>query len=396
AVVVGGGFIGVEVAENLTDAGIRVTIVELSNQLLAPFDMDAACEIHGYIKQRGVALSLGCAVNKISWGGGRLALETSRGPLAADMVIMAAGVVPESALASKAGLDVNSRAGIIVDETMRTSDACIYAVGDAVETFDFFTGQASMVPLAGPAAKQARIAADNICGIRSVYDGTQGSAVIKIFGKTAAATGLSEKSAKRLGIECDKQFLYLPDRAAYYPGSEMISMKVVYEKPSGKILGAQVFGPEGAVKRCDALAVAIRAGMDADDLAKLELCYSPPYSNAKDPVNIAGFAIGNALSGRVKNFHWHDVDAVLQEGGATCVDVRDARECREGMIDGFVNIPLGELRDKLGGLDKSKKVYVCCQSGARSYAASRILSQNGFEVYNLCGGYRLYRAVKSN
>ena len=396
AAIVGAGFIGLEMAENLVAAGLAVSVVELSDQAVAPLDIDMACEVHRHLRERGVALHLGNGLRKATERGGGLAVELQDGGLEADMLILAIGVRPESRLAAAAGLATNARGGIVVDRRMRTSDPDIYAVGDAVEVADFVTGQAAMVPLAGPANKQARIAADNICGVPSEYEGTQGSAVIKIFDMSVASTGVNEKTAKRLNLDYDKVFLWLPGHAGYYPGSRPMSMKVLFEKGSGRILGAQIAGFDGVDKRCDVLAVAIRAGMTAGGLARLELCYAPPYSSAKDPVNMAGYVIENVLAGRVRNFHWHDVDDLPRDGGATLLDVRTPQEAAQGGIDGFVNIPLDSLRGRMGELDKSKPVYAHCHSGARSYAAARMLSQNGFEAYNLSGGYRLYSAVKAD
>ena len=408
AAVVGGGFIGIEMAENLKDAGLDVSIIELADQVIAPLDMDMACEVHQYLKQKGVSLYLNNGFKKITEQNKILVVELSNGSIETDMVILAIGVKPESQLAKEAGLDVNSRGGIVVDKHMRTSDPAIFAVGDAVEINDFVTGQKAMIPLAGPANKQGRIAADNICGIPSEYPGTQGSAVIKVFDMTVAFTGANEKTAKRLGLNYDKVFLWLSGHAAYYPGSKSMSMKVIFEKESGKILGAEIVGFDGVDKRCDVLAVAIRAGMTAKDLTQLELCYAPPYSSAKDPVNMAGFAIENVLTGKVKNFHWHDVDSLPRDGSVTLLDVRNPNEFSQGHIDGFINIPLDSLREHIGKrepqpgpkgedspLDYSRPVYVHCLSGMRSYVAARILTQNGFEVYNLSGGYRLYNAVRN-
>ena len=395
AAVVGGGSIGVEMAENLKKAGLDVSIIEMSDQVIAPLDIDMACDVHWHLRKKGVSLYLNNGLQRIREKGGAMTVELTEGELKADMVILAIGVKAESRLAKDAGLEVGARGGIVTDKSMRTSDPDIYAVGDAVEVADFVTGQAAMVPLAGPANKQARIAADNICGINSEYGGTQGSAVIKVFDRTVAFTGLSEKTAGRLGIACDKVFLWSPSHAGYYPGAEHMSMKVIFEKDSGKILGAQIVGCGGVDKRCDVLAVAIRAGMTAKDLTQLELCYAPPYSSAKDPVNMAGYMIENLLAGKVKNFHWHDVDALPRDGSVNLLDVRDPQEAAGWRIDGFVNIPLDALRGRIRELDRAKPVYAHCHSGMRSYIASRILSQNGFDVYNLSGGYRLYGAVKT-
>ena len=405
AVVVGGGFIGIEMAENLKEAGLDVSIIELSNQVLPPLDFDMVCDVHNHLIDNGVSLFLNNGIQKILEHENGLSLvlqngnpkdisaQNSLSALEADMVILAIGVKPESSLALAAGLKINERGGIIVDKHMCSSDPDIYAVGDVVEVKDFVTGQAVMIPLAGPANKMGRIAADNIAGgegCPSEYEGTQGSAVIKVFDQTVASTGINEKTAKRLNLNYDKVFLWLSGHAGYYPHSMPMSMKVIFEKENGKILGAQIVGFSGVDKRCDVVAVAIRAGMTAYDLTRLELCYAPPYSSAKDPVNMAGYVIENVLKGKVKNFHWHEVDALPRDGSVTLLDVRSQEETRHGIIKGFINIPLDTLRERLKELDPLKPVYVTCRSGIRSYTAARILSQNGFNVFNLSGGYRLY------
>ena len=396
AVVAGGGFIGIEMAENLVMAGLSVSIVELSQQVIAPLDFDMVCDIHRYLRKKGVSLYLSSGLIKITESGSALTAHLTNIALETDIVILAIGVKPESLLAKDAGLSLNTRGGIITDRHMRTSDPCIYAVGDAVEVTDFVTGQSSMIPLAGPANKQARIAADNICGISSQYAGTQGSAIIKVFDMTAAFTGINEKTAVRLNLNYDKAFLWLSGHAEYYPGSLPMSIKVIFEKESGKILGAQIAGFDGTDKRCDVFAVAIRAGMTAFDLTQLELCYSPPYSSAKDPVNMAGYVIENVLTGKVKSFHWHDVDTLPRDGSVTLLDVRTPRETARAGIDGFISIPLDSLRERIGELDSTKPVYAMCYSGMRSYSAARILAQNGFDVYNLSGGFRLYNSVSGS
>jgi len=394
AAVVGGGFIGIEMAENLKSAGLDVSIIELSDQVITSLDIDMACDVHHYLQQQGVSLYLNNGLQKITEQNGCLNIKLQNGSLEADMLILAIGVKPESKIAKDAGLNVNKRSGIIVDKHMCTSDPDIYAVGDVIEVTDFAARQPAMIPLAGPANKQARIAADNICGILSEYKGTQGSAVIKIFDMTAASTGMNEKTAKRLNRNYDKVFLWLPGHAGYYPGAKVMSMKVIFEKDSGKILGTQIVGFDGVDKRCDVLAVAIRAGMTAYDLTRLELCYAPPYSSAKDPVNMAGYVIENVLTGKVKNFHWHEVDELPRDGSVILLDVRNPQETMRRCIDGFLNIPLDFLRDRMGELDSSKPVYVHCHSGMRSYIATRILVQSGFDAYNLSGGYRLYNSMK--
>ncbi|MCL2335303.1 MAG: DsrE/DsrF/DrsH-like family protein, partial [Endomicrobia bacterium] len=393
AVVVGGGYIGVEMAENLKNAGIDVSLVEMLDQVIAPLDYDMSCDVHRHIGQKGVNLLLGNAVQKIEEDESGLNVILNQGAIRADMLVMSVGVRPKSSIAKAAGLKVNDRGCIIVNEYMQTSDPNIYAVGDAVEVNDLITGQKSFIPLAGPANKQGRIAADNICGIPSKYGGTQGSAIIKVFDMTVATTGVNEKTAKKLGLDCDKSFTYSASHASYYPGAVNMAIKTIFDKKTGKILGAQVTGFEGVDKRCDVIATAIRAGMTAYDLTKLELCYAPPYSSAKDPVNMAGFVIENLLTGKVKNFHWHDADKLPRDGSVILLDTRTAMEYENGHIDGFINIPLDSLRKRLNELDKNKKVYITCQIGLRGYIAARILSQNGFDAYNLSGGYRLYKSI---
>lgn len=395
AAVVGGGFIGVEMAENLYLAGLDVTLIEMADQVIAPIDLDMAADVHKHIKSKGVQLLLKNAVQSISDQGDSLKVYLTNGAIEVDMLIMAIGIRPESSLAKGAGLAVNERGYIVVNESMQTSNKDIYAVGDAIEVTDFVTGQKAAIPLAGPANKQGRIAADHICGIDSQYNGTQGSSILKVFDLTVAATGINEKTAKRLGLNYDKSFTYSASHASYYPGAVNMSIKTIFEKETGKILGAQVVGYDGVDKRCDVLAVAIRAGMTAYDLAKLELCYAPPYGSAKDPVNMAGFVIENLLTGKVKNYHWHEVENLPIDGSVTLLDTRTELEYQSGHISGYQNIPLDSLRSRMSELDPAKPVYVTCQIGLRGYVAARILAANGFEVFNLSGGYRLYHSVIS-
>lgn len=393
AVVIGGGYIGVEMAENLKKSGVETTIVELSDHLIAPLDFDMACEVHQYARSQGLNLVLNNGVTAIEEKGGRLAVKLNQGELETDMVILSVGVRPDTALAEKAGLSRNQRGAIVVDSRMRTSDENIYAVGDAVEITDFVTKQKGYVPLAGPANRQGRIAADNVCGIPSQYKDTQGSSVLKLFDMTVAVTGVNERAAKAAGLDYDKMYTYNQSHASYYPGAHGISMKVLYEKKTGRLLGAQLVGCDGVDKRCDVLATAIRAGMTAFDLTELELCYAPPFGSAKDPVNYAGFAIENVLTGKVKTFHWHDVAALPRDGSVTLLDVRTPTERAGGAIEGFQGIPLDELRQRVGELDPSKPVYIHCHSGLRSYLACRILTGLGFDCWNLTGGYRFYSLV---
>lgn len=394
AVVVGGGYIGVEMAENLVHAGVKTAIVELSDHLIAPLDYDMACEVHQYARSQGLDLILKNGVQAVEPApDGSLRVRLNNGALDADLVILSVGVRPDTALAKAAGLELTAKGCIVVDSHMRTSAPGVYAVGDAVQVTDLVTGQPGFVPLAGPANKQGRIAADNICGIASEYKGTQGSSVLKVFGMTVAMTGVNERAAKAAGPDHDKMYTFNNSHAAYYPGASGISMKVLYEKATGRILGAQLVGFEGVDKRCDVLAAAIRAGMTAADLTELELCYAPPYGSAKDPVNYAGYAIENARTGLVRTFHWHDVAALPRNGSVTLLDVRTPAEYAAGHIDGFANLPLDELRQHIGRLDPAKPVFLHCHSGLRSYLACRILAGHGFACYNLTGGYRFYSLV---
>ncbi|MHB1313963.1 MAG: FAD-dependent oxidoreductase [Christensenellales bacterium] len=396
AIVVGGGYIGLEMAENLAQAGLEVTLVELLDHVVGPLDYDAACDIHHYLRSKGVRLLLNSAVESIRTDNGKLNVTVGGAELETDMVLLSVGIRPDSALAKDCGLSLNAKGAIIVDQHMRTSDEDIYAVGDAVQITDFVTGKPGYIALAGPANKQGRIAADNICKIPSVYKGTQGSSVLKLFDMTIATTGINENTAKNMGIAYDKVFLYPASHATYYPGASNISMKVLFEKPDGRILGAQLAGFDGVDKRCDVLAAAIRSGMTAYDLAELELCYAPPYSSAKDPVNMAGFMIENLLTGKVKQYHWHDVDCLPRDGSIALLDIRAEEDYNAGHIEGAVNIPLTQLRERMKELDPAKPLYINCYTGLTSYIACRMLTQHGFDCHNLAGGYRLYDAVRQN
>ncbi|MBP1534266.1 MAG: FAD-dependent oxidoreductase [Ruminococcus sp.] len=389
AVVVGGGYIGVEMAENLANAGLEVAVVELADHLIAPLDYDMAADVHQYIQSRGIKLYLSNGVTEIT----NRDVILQKGNIAADMVIMSVGVTPETTLAKECGMAVNGRGSIIVNSRMQTSVPDIYAVGDAVEVKDFVTDASAFIPLAGPANKQGRIAADNISGIPSEYSGTQGSSVLKLFDMTVAATGLNEKRAKEAGIEYDKSYTYSASHASYYPGAENMSVKVLWDKQTHKLLGAQIVGFDGVDKRMDVLAAAIRFGAKVTELKELELCYAPPFGSAKDPVNMVGYVAENVISGKVKQFFWNDVEALPRDGSVTLLDVRTKSEAVRGMIGGFVNIPLDDLRYGLENIPKDKPVYVYCHSGLRSYIACRLLSGYGYDCYNLAGGWRLYESV---
>lgn len=389
AVVVGGGYIGVEMAENLAKAGLDVSIVELADHLIAPLDFDMAADVHRYIKEKGIKLFLHDGVTAFEHN--KIILQT--GEIHADMVILSVGVRPETAIARACGIKTNSRGSIVTDSRMRTNIPDIYAVGDAVETENYITKTPSFIPLAGPANKQGRIAADNIAGYESEYTGTQGSAVLKLFDMTVATTGLNEKDAQLNKIDYDKTYIYSSSHASYYPNGNMMSIKALWDRKSLKIIGAQIIGFDGADKRMDVIASAIRFGGKITDLTRLELCYAPPFSSAKDPVNMLGFAAENIVSGKIKQFFWHDVEALPRDNSITLLDVRTVTEFKRGKIDGFINIPLDSLRSELDAIPKNKPVYVHCHSGLRSYIACRILQGHGYNCYNLAGGWRLYESV---
>lgn len=389
AVVVGGGYIGVEMAENLKKAGLEVSIVELADHLIAPLDMDMAADVHRYIKSKGIKIYLNNGVKEIK--GHKIILQ--KGEIETDMIIMSVGVRPETEFIIDSGITLNDRGSIVVDSYMQTNVEDIYAVGDAIEVKDFVSGKTAFIPLAGPANKQGRIAADNVCGLDSCYTGTQGSAVLKLFDMTVATTGLNEKTAKATGIDYDKTYIYSASHASYYPGAKNMSIKAIWDKESLKILGAQIVGYDGVDKRMDVLATAIRFGAKITDLTNLELCYAPPYGSAKDPVNMLGYVAENIVTGKIKQFFWYEVDKLPRDESVTLLDVRTKTEVSRGKIDGFIHIPLDSLREYLDEIPKDKPVYVHCHSGLRSYIACRILQGNGYECYNLAGGYRLYESV---
>ncbi len=389
AVVIGGGYIGVEMAENLVEAGLKVAIVELADHLIAPLDFDMAADVHRYIKSKGIYLHLNNGVKAIN--GNTVILQN--GEITADMIIMSVGVRPETAIAKDCGIQLNARGSIVVNNKMQTNIPNIYAVGDAVEVEDFITKKPAFIPLAGPANKQGRIAADNIAGFENIYTGTQGSAVLKLFDMTVATTGLNEKSATAAGIDYDKTYTYSASHATYYPGAAQMSIKALWDKKTLKIIGAQIVGFDGVDKRMDVLPPAIRFGAKITDLTTLELCYAPPFGSAKDPVNMLGFVAENIVSGKLKQFFWHDVENLARDGSVFLLDTRTPFEVMNGKIDGFVNIPLDELRGRLDEIPKDKPIYVHCHSGLRSYLACRILTGNGYDCYNLAGGWRLYESV---
>ena len=396
AVMVGGGFIGLEVAENLRELGMDVTIVQRPKQLMNPFDADMASFIHSEVRKHGVKLALGYSVEGFEEkDGGVDVLLKDREAIHADMVVLAIGVTPESSLAKEAGLALGMKGSILVNDRMETSIPDIYAVGDAVQAKHYVTGEDTLIALAGPANKQGRIAADNICGGDSRYLGSQGSSVIKIFDMTAATTGINETNARKSGLDVDTVILSPMSHAGYYPGGKLMTMKVVFEKETYRLLGAQIVGYDGVDKRIDVLATAIHAGIKATDLKDLDLAYAPPYSSAKDPVNMAGFMIDNISKG-LKQWHLSDAANLPRDGSVTLLDTRTVGEYSRGHIDGFRNIPVDELRERIDEIEPGKRVYVICQSGLRSYIATRILEGYDFEAYNFAGGFRFYDAVMND
>ena len=394
AVLAGGGFIGLELAENLRDLGLEVTIVQRPRQLMNPFDPDMASFIHGEVRRHGIRLALGRTVEGFEEKDDGVDVLLKDAPsLHADLVVLAIGVTPDTALAKAAGLELGLKGSIVVNDRMETSIPDIYAVGDAVQVKHAVTGQDAVISLAGPANKQGRMAADNICGGDSRYPGSQGSSVIKVFDLTAASTGVNETNAKKAGLDVDAVVLSPMSHAGYYPGGRVMTMKVVFERGTYRLLGAQIVGYEGVDKRIDVLAAAIHAGLTAIQLKDLDLAYAPPYSSAKDPVNMAGFMVENLARGIVKQFRVEDVKNLPRDGSVTLLDVRTRQEYGMGRVEGFRNIPVDELRDRLDQIEPGKPVYVMCQSGLRSYIACRILAGHGYEAYNFSGGFRFYDAV---
>ena len=394
AVLAGGGFISLELAENLRQLGMEVTIVQRPKQLMNPFDADMASFIHAEVRKHGVKLALGYTVEGFEEkDGGVDVLLKDNAPLHADMVVLAIGVTPDTALAKEAGLELGIKGSIVVNDRMETSVSDIYAAGDAVQVKHYVTGEDALISLAGPANKQGRIIADNICGGDSRYLGSQGSSVIKVFDMTAAATGINETNAKKAGLDVDKVILSPMSHAGYYPGGKLMTMKVVFEKETYRLLGAQIVGYEGVDKRIDVLATAIHAGLKATQLKNLDLAYAPPYSSAKDPVNMAGFMIDNIANGTMKQWYLEDFDHLPRDGSAILLDARTPEEYAAGHMEGFRNIPVDELRERIHEVESGKPVYVTCQSGLRSYIACRILEANGHEAYNFAGGFRFYDAV---
>lgn len=396
AVIVGAGFIGLEMAENLVHRGINVTIIEKADQVMTSLDSEMASMIHGYLREKKIGLELCDAVAKIEKREESLTVKTAAGKtIECDFVIMSAGIKPENRLAVDAGLETGDNGGIIVNDFMQTSDPSVFAAGDAVETKDFISGMPVMLPLAGPANKQGRIAADNASGRKSAFKGTIGTAVVKLFDLTVAVTGQSESGLKRDKLPYVKSYTQSGSHASYYPGSEVMTIKLLFSDRDGLVLGAQIIGGKGVDKRVDVIATAIKGRLTVYDLEELELAYAPPYSSAKDPVNIAGFVAGNILKGDVETLYPEDLSG-LDPSEYLLLDLRTPDELKlSGKIDGALCIPVDELRQRIGELDHTKTYILYCAIGLRGYIAWRILHQKGFKVKNLSGGFFVYNYTVS-
>ncbi|ENI4127914.1 FAD-dependent oxidoreductase [Vibrio fluvialis] len=414
ATVIGGGFIGLEMMEAFHQLGIKTTLIEMADQVMTPVDREMAGFAHAEIRAKGIDLRLGVALQAVEFKpttsmpsidsgentehqhmSGALDLTLSNGEtLTTDILIMAIGVRPETKLASEAGLQIGELGGIYTNEYLQTSDPSIYAVGDAIEEQDFVTGQSTLVPLAGPANRQGRMAADNMLGRSETYQGTQGTAICKIFDLAVASTGKNEKQLKRAGIEYEKVYVHTASHASYYPGAEVVSFKMLFDPASGKIFGAQAVGKDGIDKRIDVMAVAQRAGMTVEQLQHLELTYAPPYGSAKDVINQAAFVATNIMKGDAKAIHFDEIDSLTDE--QVFLDVRNPGELQNvGYLPGAINIPVDQLRQRMNELPKDKEIIIYCQVGLRGNVAYRQLVNNGYKARNLLGGYRTYAFAKA-
>ncbi|MFC1669692.1 FAD-dependent oxidoreductase [Spirochaetota bacterium] len=395
AAIIGGGFIGLEMVESLKNLKIEITLIEMIEQIFPPADPEIASMLQEYNRSMGIKLILNCGAEECRDEGSGLDISLTNGKsVTFDMAILAIGVKPDTEFLKNSGIKTNKNGAIIVDHNMKTNLDNIYAVGDAIEVIDFISGERKEIPLAGPANRQGRIAADNMAGIKSTYKNTQGTAICKIFELTAAVTGLNEKNAKSLGIKYIKSYTHSQNHAGYYPGSSQMAVKILFTPDEGKLLGAQIVGKHGVDKRIDVLATAIRNGLTVYDLCELELAYAPPYGSAKDPVNIAGFVAQNILENRMPVFYAEDIEGINFDK-QVLLDVRTEPENKEACIAGSKLIPIDELRSRLDELEKDKEILVYCRVGFRGYLATRILMQKGFTVKNLSGGYLTYAAYNS-
>ncbi|SES02967.1 CoA-disulfide reductase [Gracilibacillus ureilyticus] len=391
AVVIGGGFIGLEMAENLVDRGIHVTLVEMAKQVMAPLDVEMAAIVHRHLKEKGVHLILEDGVKAFEDNGMKIVLNSGK-ELTTDMTMLSIGVKPENSLAADAGLDIGERGGIKVNEYLQTNDPAIFALGDAIEVTDYINGQPAMIPLAGPANRQGRIVANNVYGKNQVYKGTLGTGIAKVFDLTVATTGNNEKVLSQKGMAYQVAHVHPASHAGYYPGASPIALKLIFDGKSGEIYGAQAVGVDGVDKRMDVIATAIKGKLTVHDLTEIELSYAPPFSSAKDPVNMAGYVASNMIDDGIETVQWHEIDQIIADGGIL-IDVREPVEREAGFIAGSINIPLGEIRDRLDEIPKDQTIYVTCQVGLRGYLATRILTANGYQAKNLDGGWKTYSTV---
>ena len=393
ALIIGGGFIGLEMVENLHERGVEVTLVHSRDQVMKPVDYEMASILHTHLIEKGVKLILEDKPSKIENKGRKVTLKSGR-QIETDMIILSVGVTPESKIAKLAGLEVNEKGAIIVDSKMRTSDEDIYAVGDAIQVIDFVNKKPTMIPLAWPANRQGRLVADILSGKDVEYKGTLGSLVAKVFDLTVASTGNNEKTLKNLGIPYQAIHIHPVSHAGYYPGATQVSFKMLFDPKTGKILGAQGVGNDGIDKRIDLIANSIKAGFTVYDLQDIEVCYAPPYNSAKDPVNMMGYCGANIMENIVENTQWYEIDDLVEKG-EYILDVREEYEVSNGAIKNAINIPLGQLRDRLDEIPKDRKVYVSCQVGLRGYIACTILNQYGYNTSNIDGGYKTYSSIKT-
>lgn len=393
ALVIGGGFIGLEMVENLHEKGVEVTLVHSRNQVMKPVDYEIASVLHTHLIEKGVKLILNDKPNKFENNGKKVILKGGK-EIETDMIILSIGVTPESAIAKKAGLEVNEKGAIVVDSKMRTSNEDIYAVGDAVQVIDFVNKKPTMIPLAWPANRQGRLVADILSGKDVEYKGTLGSLVAKVFDLTVAATGNNEKTLRDMGIPYEAVHIHPASHAGYYPGATQISFKMLFNPKTGEILGAQGVGKHGIDKRIDLIANSIKAGFTVYDLQDTEVCYAPPYNSAKDPVNLMGYCGANIMENIVENTQWYEIEDLVRND-EYILDVREEDEVENGSIPNVINIPLGQLRDRLNEIPKNRKIYVCCQVGLRGYIACTILNQYGYNTSNIDGGYKTYSSIKN-